>query len=154
MEAEAVSFFEQLVFWHWLVLGLGLIILEITLFGAFFILWPGAAAIIVGLLMLLIPDMSWHLQFVVWGILSIACVVVWYFYRKRNPVSSDEPLLNRRGEQYVGRTFTLEEDVVNGLGTVRVDDSRWKIEAQEDFSKGTQIKVVSVDGTILQVEKT
>jgi hypothetical protein len=40
-------------------------------------------------------------------------------------VESDQPKLNRRGEQYVGRTFTLEEPIVNGHGKIRVDDSTW-----------------------------
>ena len=68
-----------------------------------------------------------------------------------NPVISDQPNLNRRGQQYVGRTFTLDEPIVNGLGKIHVDDSTWKIEGN-DCPAGTKVKVTGVDGVILKVE--
>lgn len=153
MEGDILSYFDQLAFWHWMVLGLVLLIIEVTFFGVFFILWVGLSAMVVGVLMLVMPDMGWQAQFVIWGVLSVVTMVGWYQYRKKNPTTSDEPLLNRRGEQYVGRTFTLDEPVVNGQGHVVVDDSRWKIEAEEDFEAGTKVKATAVDGTILKVEK-
>ncbi|MCG8379509.1 MAG: NfeD family protein, partial [Proteobacteria bacterium] len=58
---------------------------------------------------------------------------------------------NRRGEQYVGRIFTLEEPIVNGVGKVKVDDSTWKVMGV-DMPAGTKVRVLSVDGTILNVE--
>jgi len=153
MDMDMIALLEQAVFWHWWVLALVLIILEITVFGAFFLLWPGVAAAVVGVVLLVMPDMDWPMQFVIWAILSLASVVVWRVYRKNNPAAkSDEPHLNRRGAQYVGRSFTLEEPVINGQGKIRVDDSMWKIESQEDFEIGTKVKVTSVEGTTLQVE--
>ena len=67
-------------------------------------------------------------------------------------LKTDEPLLNKRGEQYVGRTFTLEEAITNGFGKVKVDDSTWKVECEIDLDAGSKITVKSVDGTVLQVE--
>ena len=69
----------------------------------------------------------------------------------RHPTETDQPRLNRRGEQYIGRTFTLDEPIVNGLGKIRVDDSTWKIEGG-DCAAGTRITVVGVDGVVLKVE--
>ena len=37
--------------------------------------------------------------------------------------NSDEPLLNRRGEQLIGQVVTLEEATVNGRGRARIGDS-------------------------------
>lgn len=151
---DLVSLLEQAQFWHWWVLALLLIILEITLFGAFFLLWPGVAAVVVGVAMLIMPSIGWQMQLLIWAVLSVFFVGAWWVYCKNNPVkASDEPLLNQRGEQYIGRVFTLEEPVVNGQGRVRVDDTMWKIESQEDFEIGTKVRAVSVDGTTLQVEK-
>jgi membrane protein implicated in regulation of membrane protease activity len=80
----------------------------------------------------------------------LACV-----YRKKNPKKeTDEPNLNRRGDQYVGRVFTLEEPIENGFGKVKVDDSIWKVEAKTDIESGKKIKVTAVEGTILQVEES
>jgi len=70
---------------------------------------------------------------------------------KNNPLVSDEPLLNRRGEQYVGRVITLQEPIVDGQGKVKVDDSTWKIEG-EDCAVGTKVKIVSVNNVVFKVE--
>ena len=61
--------------------------------------------------------------------------------------------MNRRGEQYIGRNFTLEHPIVNGVGKIQVDDSIWKIRG-EDCAVGTRVRVTGVDGTIMLVEKT
>jgi inner membrane protein len=52
----------------------------------------------------------------------------------------------------VGRTFTLNEPMVNGVGKLRVDDSQWRI-AGVDAPAGTQVRVVAVDGATLKVER-
>lgn len=141
---------EQLDFWHWLIFAVGLLILEVFAPGAFF-LWMGVAAAVVGALLWLIPGMSWEIQFLVFAILSIASIVLWRKRMTDNPTESDQPNLNRRGQQYVGRTFTLEEPIVNGNGKIHVDDSTWKVEGN-DCPEGTQVTVTGVDGVILKVE--
>jgi inner membrane protein len=144
--------FEDIVFWHWWIVSLGFFIFEM-LVGSYFFLFIGAAAAVVGLLLLIFSGMSWPIQFVLWGVFSVVSVVAWRIYRKNNPVVSKEPTLNQRGQQYVGRNFTLEEPVVNGQGKIKVDDSTWKIEAAEDFESGTKVTVTEADGTVLRVEK-
>ena len=64
---------------------------------------------------------------------------------------SDAPLLNRRADQYVGRTFTLTEPIENGYGTVRVGDSRWRVSGPAHPAGGT-VRVVAVDGATFVVE--
>ncbi len=142
---------ETLVYWHWWILGVALIILEIFAPGAIF-MWMGIAAGIVGFILMLFPDISWQVQFFIFSLLSVASIVVWYFYLKKNPTKTEQPTLNKRGHQYVGRTFTLEEAIVNNIGKIKVDDSTWKIEG-ENCEIGSQIKVVDVDGVVLKVEK-
>jgi len=36
---------------------------------------------------------------------------------------------------------------------VKVDDSTWRVEG-EDLPEGTKVRVISVDGVVLKVEKT
>lgn len=141
---------ETLVYWHWWILGTGLIILEIFAPGAIF-MWMGIAAGIVGFILMLFPDISWQVQFIIFSVLSVASIVIWHYYLKQNPTKTDQPTLNKRGHQYVGRSFTLEEAIVNNVGKINVDDSTWKIEG-ENCDAGTQIKVVDVDGVVLKVE--
>ena len=38
-----------------------------------------------------------------------------------------EAWCQQRGQQYTGRIFTLDHDIINGVGKVEVDDSTWII---------------------------
>lgn len=141
---------ESITYWHWWILAAALIILEVFAPGAFF-LWLGIAAGVVGGLIYLTPNLAWEYQVLVFSVLSVVSILVWRKYFRTTPEDTDEPALNRRGEQYVGRVFTLTEPVVNGMGKIRVDDTTWKIRG-EDCPAGTRVEVTGVDGTIFEVE--
>jgi membrane protein implicated in regulation of membrane protease activity len=140
----------ELTYWHWWIIGVVLIVLEIFAPGAFF-LWMGISAAVVGVVLLVAPDMGWEYQFMIFAVFSIVSIALWKRYAKTTTEASDHPNLNRRGEQYVGRIFTLDEPIVNGLGKIRVDDSTWKISG-DDCAAGARVKVTGIDGTILKVE--
>ncbi len=146
------AIFSHLVFWHWFALAVILAILDVTIGANFFFVWCGLAAALVGLLLLIIPSMIWEIQFLIFGIGVMASLVIWRQYLKSHPRVSDQPLLNRRAEGYIGRIFTIDEPIVDGRGKVRVDDSTWRVEGQ-DLPEGTKVKVIGVDGTVLKVEK-
>ena len=141
---------ESITYWHWWILAAALIILEVFAPGAFF-LWLGIAAGVVGGLIYLTPALGWEYQVLVFSVLSVASILVWRKYFRITPEETDEPALNRRGEQYVGRVFTLTEPIVNSMGKIRVDDTTWKIRG-EDCPVGTRVEVTGVDGTIFKVE--
>ncbi|MDH5784479.1 MAG: NfeD family protein [Chromatiales bacterium] len=136
--------------WHWWILGVALLALEVLAPGAFF-LWMGISAVVVGLLLLALPEMGWEYQIFFFAIFSMASIFLWRRYFRSHPVSSDHPTLNLRGAQYIGRVFTLDEPIVNGLGKVRVDDSTWKISG-EDCAAGSKVRVIGVDGVVFKVE--
>lgn len=140
---------EELGYWHWWILAAVLVILEVFAPGAFF-LWLGIAAAVVGGIVLLAPAMDWEYQLLLFSILSVISIVVWRKFFLQKAADTDQPALNRRGEQYVGRLFTLNEPINDGLGKIRVDDSTWKIRG-EDCPVGSQVEVTGVDGTILEV---
>ena len=139
------------VFWHWWIFAAALITLELLL-GTFDLLWTGVAAFVVGIIVWLFPTLSWEIQFIVFALLAFLSIKMWRTYFNKNPIITDEPLLNRRGEQYVGRVVTLKEPIVDGQGKVKLDDSTWKING-EDCDAGTQIKITSVNNVVFQVEK-
>ena len=143
------ALFQHVNHWTWWILAVALMVLEIFTPGTFF-LFMGIAAAIVGFLLLLLP-LTWEWQILIYAVLSVLVTVGGRSYLKRRPVVTDRPTLNRRGAQYVGRTFTLDEPIVNGLGKIHVDDSTWKIEGS-DCAVGSRVRVVGVDGTILKVE--
>ena len=141
---------SQLTYWHWFILGAILLILEVFAPGAF-LLWIGIAAGVVGIILYAIPSLGWEYQVIIFSIFSVGSIVAWKRYRKANPEVTDEPTLNRRGSQYIGRTFTLDAPIVDGVGKIRVDDSTWKV-VGEDCAAGTKIKVVGIENTVLRVE--
>lgn len=141
---------EQLTYWHWLILAALLIILEVFAPGAF-LLWIGVAAGVVGAALYVAPDMAWEYQLLLFSVAAVGSILLWRSYGSRHPVRSDEPTLNRRGAQYIGRVFTLDTPIVDGIGKIRVDDSTWKI-AGTDCPIGTKVKVVGIENTVLRVE--
>ena len=144
---------ESIEFWHWWILAIALILLEVFT-PAFVFLWLGVAAGVVGLVLLVVPDMSWQAQGLIFALLSVGSIIGWRSYRHRRPgPPSEHPTLNRRGAQYIGRHFTLEGPIVNGEGVIKIGDTRWKV-AGEDLPPGTQVTVTGTEGTILNVEKT
>jgi inner membrane protein len=145
------AYLEGIQFWHWLILGLALAVIEVLAPGTFF-LWLGIAAGVTGLAVLAIPGIPWQLQLILFGVLSIVAVVAGRIWLRRHPMDTDDATLNRRGEQYVGRIFTVEQPIVNGRGTVRVGDSPWLADGP-DLPAGSRVKVTGVAGTVLKVEK-
>jgi len=145
-----MEWINDIIYWHWLILAVALIILEILIPGAYF-LWMGVSAIFIGGLMLVFPEMVFLVQILIFAVLSVITVVMYKSYRKKNPIVTDEPALNRRGEKYLGQIFTLTEPIVNGSGKVKVDDSTWKV-AGEDMDAGETVRVVAVEGSTFKVE--
>jgi inner membrane protein len=137
-------------YWHWWIFGVVLVILEVFSPGVFF-LWLGIAAGLVGLVLLVFPGLAWAYQILAFALFSLISVGVSQAYFKRHPIASEQPLLNRRGEQYVGRIFTLDDAIVNGQGKIRVDDSTWKIHGT-DCPAATRVRVTGADGVVLRVE--
>ena len=144
--------FEQIEFWNWWVIAVFLIGIEIFAPGAVF-LWMGISAGLVGFVLLLFPETTWQIQLLVFAVLSVTTIYVWrFFLRDRFPAPLAGRVLNRRGASYVGRTFTLNEPMVNGVGKLRVDDSQWRIIGL-DAPAGTRVRVIETDGATLKVEK-
>jgi membrane protein implicated in regulation of membrane protease activity len=134
--------------WLWFVVAAVFLLLELTSPGVF-MLWLGLAAILVGIISL-VTVLSWQTQLIVFAVLSIACIPMWRYFARKVEGPVDRPFLNRRAEGYVGRVFTLEKPIVGGTGTVRIDDTIWRV-AGPDSPAGSRVKVVSADGASLTV---
>ncbi|MGQ0698061.1 MAG: NfeD family protein [Panacagrimonas sp.] len=147
---ELAALLKQMVYWHWMVLGLALLILEMLVPTNLVLLWMGISALIVGLVAWVLPT-GWEAELILFGVLSVVSFFAYQRFRKI-PAATDEPTLNRRGESYVGRTFTLATPIVNGVGKLRVDDSQWRVSGP-DLPEGSQVRVVKADGATLKVER-
>ena len=144
-----IEFFSSLTLWHWLIYGLGLMAMETMIPGAFF-LWPGIAAILVGLIDAAV-HMPWTASLSLWAVLSLASVVAWVFYRKANPKAESFSLLNRRGTEFIGQTLTLTQDMADGQGRAKAGDTVWKVVSIQDLKAGNPVIVTAVEGNSLRV---
>ncbi len=136
-------------FWHWWVLAVVLLALEVAAPGTFF-LWLAIAAGVVGLIVLILPDMAWQIQVLLFAIGAVGAVVAWRAFARRHPEESEDPTLNRRGEQYVGQVFHLSEAITDGRGRMKVGDSVWRV-AGPDLPAGAKVRVTGAEGTVLRV---
>jgi membrane protein implicated in regulation of membrane protease activity len=141
--------FSTLGTWNWLVFGLLLMGLELMLPGVF-LFWLGLAALLVGLLSFVIAP-SWQLQLLMFAVFAAAAVPVWRRVARSNSgVSNSNPFLNKRAEAMIGRVFTLEKPIIDGAGTVRIDDTIWRV-AGPDAPAGSRVRIVRADGASLTV---
>lgn len=139
----------ELDFWGWLILAALLIAVEILAPSSFF-LWMGIAAAFVGGIMLVFPTTPWPTQLGLFAVLSVIAVLLGRRIFRPTQQESDHPMLNQRGAQYIGRLFTLEAPIVNGVGWLHVGDSRWRA-LGPDAPAGTVVKVTAVDSSNLVV---
>jgi membrane protein implicated in regulation of membrane protease activity len=142
----------DLTFWSWLVIGLALLALELLAPFTFF-LWLGASALVTALVLLVAPETSWQMQFLVFSVLSVASIIISRRYLVKHQTESEVPNLNRRAQQYVGKIFTLSEGIEQGVGKIRVDDTYWKVTGPT-LDKGAEVRVVAAEGAVFTVEPT
>lgn len=132
---------------------MALILLVVELLApGFFFLWMAASGFATGCLLLLIPAMGIDLQILIFSVLSVAAITAWKLYGKKHPITTDHPLLNKRGAQYIGRVFSLYKPIENGEGKIKADDSIWKVHG-DDCDINTKVKVIAVRGTVFDVER-
>ncbi|MEZ5763987.1 MAG: NfeD family protein [Xanthobacteraceae bacterium] len=135
--------------WNWLIVGLVLVALEVVAPGVF-LLWLGLAALLVGLISLVV-DWVWQVQVIAFAAFSVAAVPLWRRVAQQDVPNPESEFLNRRSDALVGRVFTLEKPIVDGSGTVRIDDTVWRVSGP-DCPAGSRVKVVHADGASLKVE--
>ncbi len=145
-----LTLFTSLGFWDWFIAGGLLLVLEVLSPGVF-MLWLGLAAMLVGTISIFV-DWSWQAQFIAFAVFSVAAIPAWRRLSMQAETTTDQPFLNRRAEALVGRIFTLERPIVDGSGTMRIDDTVWRITGA-DVPAGSRVRVARVEGTALQVER-
>lgn len=139
--------------WAWWVLGLALLAAEMIVPGVFLV-WIGIAAILTGVLSLLLWSSDlwmWQVQLVVFALLSISAVFVGRRLVLRSAETTDEPFLNQRGARLIGRTAVLEHPISEGRGRIRLDDTTWPVDGP-DLPAGARVRVIASSGRQLTVE--
>lgn len=138
--------------WNWMVLGFVLLVMEIIAPGVF-MLWIGIAALVIGAVSLLIWDASfwtWQIQVLAFLVLSLVSAYVGKTLAGGRHIPTDQPLLNRRGEQMIGKMATLSEPIKDGRGRIKLGDTLWRVSGP-DLPAGTQVRVTGAADTDLEL---
>ncbi len=141
---------EQILFWHWWAVAIGLLLLEALLPGAFF-LWMAIAASLVGGLLLVLPGLSVELQVLLFSVASVISILGAMGWRKNHPAQTRPSTLNRRGQEYVGQIFVVTDAIVAGRGQLIVDDTHWVLTGP-DCPKGSRIQITELNSGRLAFE--
>ena len=140
------AFFVNMDYWHWLVFGLALVIIELFAWSTFF-LWMGVSAMMTGIVSKIMPDLSWQLELLLFSILSIVSILL---AKKYFPVKTIDNELNARAARHVGNIYTVVSNDENGA-KVKVGDSLWLAKGC-GMQIGQKVKVVDTDSATLIVE--
>ncbi len=141
--------------WSWWIFAAVLLVAELAAPGVFLI-WIGAAALVVGAISLALWDTalwSWQIQLLVFAALSVVFAILGRRLYGKDRAPSDEPFLNQREASLIGRTATLESPISEGRGRIRLDDTWWPVQGQ-DQPAGTRVRIAAAHGRTLTVEKT
>ncbi len=146
----------EIEYWHWLIVGMILIIAEIFI-PSFTVLWFGLGAIVVALILLLFPDMSPAWQLIAWAVSSAALTFFWFKFLKK--LMPDRTKAGIAREAVLGETGIVTKSPADNLhGTVRfttpvLGSDEWPFISEEPVAVGDRVTIVEISGNTLIVEK-
>jgi inner membrane protein len=152
---------ESLLWWHWIVIGIVLILLELVV-PAFAIFWFGLGAILTGLLLAALPELSLAWQLLVFSLSSVAFVVLWFRVwqprRRARSLPADER--SAIGQTGIAATRALTPGELGRVvfSVPVMGDEAWDYVADQPVQTGERLRVIAVldgaaGGKVLKVEK-
>jgi membrane protein implicated in regulation of membrane protease activity len=133
----------------WGCIELGLVAAEVLAPGVF-LLWLGIAAGVVALVVLAFPGMPHLWQAALFVIASLALIPAYRHFFRGADAATDQPLLNRRAEQFIGQSYVLHTAIVRGNGRIQVGDALWTVTGP-DLPAGARVRVIGADSMTLKV---
>ena len=149
------GFVADMGVWSWWILGAVLIGIEIFAPGTFF-LWFGLAAIAVGIITMIFGLESaiwvWQAQIIVFVVLALIFAYIGRSWMaKRGWDKSEQPELNDRGAQLIGRHAVLIQPISEGMGRAQIGDTTWRVTGPE-LPEGARVVVISAKAGTLAVK--
>ncbi|MEE2732846.1 NfeD family protein [Ketobacter sp.] len=146
----------EVLYWHWVVLGVLLMLSEIML-TTFFVLWFGIAAVLMGGVLFVAPGLDLTWQILIWTLLSSVLAFFWFKYLKPLSIDKTKAGLSREaivGE--VGQVISVPQDGKRGrlrFPAPILGADEWLIMSQDALAEGDRVRVKDVSGNSLIVEK-
>ena len=152
---------EDILWWHWIVLGIILVVMELVV-PSFTIFWFGLGALLTGLLLAVFSEISLKWQVLVFSVSSIGFTFCWF--RLFVPRKKNKTLLVDE-QAAIGQTgIAATRAMVPGeMGRVVfsvpvLDDESWMYLADEPIETGNRVRVTAIlapdhKDRVLKVEK-
>jgi membrane protein implicated in regulation of membrane protease activity len=142
---------ETILWWHWIVFGIILLILEMNT-GTFFMLGLGVAAIIVGILDTFV-DISFTVELSIWMLLSILAIVAWFKWFREPPITES----GQSNYRLDTLGIVMEDIQPHSRGKVIFDtpvlgNTSWHAISKVDIDKDTRVQIVQINGQLIEVE--
>jgi inner membrane protein len=145
----------ELIYWHWLVLGIALMLVEIFI-PSFTIFWFGLGALVVGILSVVI-DMNFTVQVIIWAAASVIFTLLWFKFLK--PKMVDKTTAGIAREAAIGESGKVVKVPTEGSrGIVRfttplLGDDEWDFISEGDVELGDRVHIKDISGNTLIVVK-
>ena len=145
----------EILWWHWIVLGIVLMLTELAV-PAFFLVWFGVGAVIVGVVLAAFPAVPLAWQVIVWIAASIVFIWLWFkifkpgLFKTRAGMSKGSlvgeiGLVTRDIRPYEKGQLRFQKPILG--------DEVWEAIAEEEIRVGERVRVFDVEGNILKVGK-
>lgn len=137
--------------WAWIIFGLAFLVLELAMPGGFFLVFFGAASLILGGIALFVPDVPAWMQWISFSLLSIVTLIL--FRQKLINViglSNKEPV-----DSLVKQQAEATEAMAPGAsGSVSLRGAPWKAVnvGASAVAAGDKCVVVAVDNLTLKID--
>ncbi|MEM1385542.1 MAG: NfeD family protein [Pseudomonadota bacterium] len=153
MGADLFGFLTGISPWWWVAFALALGVAEMATF-TYALLWPGLAALSMGLVLFAVPTLAGSLQITGFAVLTVLYGAIgWLILRGMRPQPEPEPGLNRRNARLAGREAVVRGPFSAGIGPVEIDGVQWRGRLAEPGGTvpepGEVVTVADVDGTTL-----
>lgn len=146
----------QLLYWHWLVFGMLLVIAEIFL-PSFTIFWFGLGAVIVAGILWALPGMALSWQLFIWA--GASCGFTFLWFRFLRPLMTDRTKAGISREAVIGESGSvIRSPEAGSRGVVRfstpvLGSDEWPFICEGKVAQGDRVFVKDVSGNTLIVEK-
>lgn len=145
----------ELLYWHWIVFGVGLILLELVI-PSFTALWFGLGAVLVGIGLLIEPDLSGTVQIAAWASVSVVLTSVWFKFLKPSSHKSQQA----QQHDVAGELgLVIAKASENKPGKVRFSTpilglDEWDFRSDDLLEAGDQVEIKDIDnGVLIAVKK-
>ena len=143
---------EVVLWWHWMVFGLVLLLLEL-LTGTFMVLTLAVGAILVGLISFFIL-LSFNSELTLWIVFSLVGVGIWFKFLRDKSIKK-----SGQSNYRLDTLGTITKEIkVNQRGEVVFDtpvlgNTTWVATSDEEIGKGERVRIVEINGQLIKVRK-